>query len=140
MSETELPGVLREMKRRVTKVRDRGRLGRWWTAVYVLMGMRYQDILVEQLLQGVLDMEESTTYQAIIRKGVAAGELREARKMLVRLGEKQFRSPPPANLQRRVARLEDLDQLEQLMLRVTQVRSWDELLPPAAKSRRSKSS
>jgi predicted transposase YdaD len=29
VSESELPAVLREMKHRVTRVRDRGRLGRW---------------------------------------------------------------------------------------------------------------
>jgi predicted transposase YdaD len=140
VSEPELPGVVREMKRRVAHVRDRGRLGRWWTAVYVLMGMRYQDALVNQLLQGVLDMEESTTYQAIIRKGLAAGELKEARKMLLRLGETHLQTAPPAALQRRVGRIEDLDQLEGLILRVTQVRSWDDLLPASPKPRRRKPS
>ncbi len=143
VSEAELPGVLREMKRRVTRLRDRGRLGRWWTAVYVLMGMRYQEALVEQLLQGVLDMEESVTYQAIIRKGVAKGRaegaLEEARKMLLRWGEAHFRTAPPADLQARLEEMQDLDQLEQLLLHVAQVRSWDELLPASPKPRRRKS-
>jgi hypothetical protein len=89
-------------------------------------------------------MEESVTYQAIVREGLiqgrAEGALEEARKMLLRLGETHFQTPPPAKLQRRVARIEDLDQLEQLMLNVTQLRSWDELLPAPAKPRRRKSS
>jgi predicted transposase YdaD len=144
VSEAELPGVVREMKRHVAHVRDRGRLGRWWTAVYVLMGMRYQDALVEQLLQGVLDMEESTTYQAIIRKGVAEGlakgALQEARKMVLQLGQRHLQTPAPANLQARLEEMQDLDQLEQLILRVTQLRSWDDLLPASPKPRRRKSS
>ncbi|MHB8736791.1 MAG: hypothetical protein ACYC6M_15925, partial [Terriglobales bacterium] len=59
------------------------------------MGMRYQRSLVDHLLQGVLDMEESTTYQAIIRKGAARGALEEARKMLLRLGETHLQTVPP---------------------------------------------
>lgn len=140
VGEAELPGVLREMKRRVARVRDRGRLGRWWTAVYVLMGMRYQDALVEHLLQGVLGMEESTTYQAIIRKGAAQGELNEARKLLLRLGQSHFQREAPPDVQSRVEAMQDLDQLEQFILRVTQLRSWDELLPAPPKPPRRKSS
>ncbi len=140
VSEPELPGVLREMKQRVARLHDRGRLGRWWTAVYVLMGMRYEETLIEQLLQGVLDMEESVTYQAIIRKGLAGGELKEVRKMLLRLGETHLQTAPPAALQQRVERIENLDQLEELILRATHLRSWDELLPASPKPRRRKSS
>jgi len=84
-------------------------------------------------------MEESTTYQAIIRNGFLAGELKEARKMLLRLGESHLQTVPPAALQRRVRRIEDLDQLEELILRVTQLRSWDELLPALPKPRRRES-
>ena len=122
----------------------RGRQGRWWTAVYVLMGMRYQRTLVDQLLQGVLDMEESVTYQAIIQKGVAQGQMegavQEARKMLLRLGETRFRAESPLAVQSRVEKIKELDQLEQLMLRVAQLSSWDELLSNLPKRRRSASS
>jgi predicted transposase YdaD len=128
------------MKRRVARVRNRGRLGRWWTAVYVLMGMRYEQTLVTQLLQGVLDMEESVTYQAIIRKGVdkgrVEGALQEARKMLLRLGETHFRAPPSDVIQNRVEKIEDLDQLERLILSLEPLRSWDELLAALPKTKR----
>ena len=152
VSEQELPGVLREMKNRVTQVRDRGRLGRWWTAVYVLMGMRYEEALINQLLQGVLGMKESVTYQAIVREGLAQGlakglaqglaegELNEARKLLLRLGQSQFQIEAPPDVQLRVEAMQDLNQLEQLILRVTQAHSWDELLPAPPKPQRRKSS
>ncbi len=142
VGEAELPGLLRQMKQRVARMRDRGRLGRWWKAVYVLMGLRYDQVVVDQLLQGVLDMEESTTYQAIIRKGVAEGlaegELREARKLLLGLGQTHFQTAAPAEVQARLEAMQDLSQLEQLFLRVTQVRSWDELLPASGRPRRRK--
>jgi predicted transposase YdaD len=140
VSEQELPGILREMKSKVAQVRDRGRLGRWWTAVYVLMGMRYQDALVEQLLQGVLGMEESTTYQAIIRKGAAQGALEEARKLLLQLGEDHFGAAASAAVQARVEAIQDLPHLEQLARRVYQSQSWEELLPAPPKPPRRKSS
>lgn len=140
VGEAELPSVLREMKHRVARVHDRGRLGRWWTAVYVLMGMRYQDALVEQLLQGVLGMEESTTYQAIIRKGAAQGALEEARRLLLQLGLDHFGAEASAAVQARVEAIQDLPQLEQLVLRVSQAQSWDELLPASPKPQRRKSS
>lgn len=100
------------------------------------MGMRYQQTLVTQLLQGVLDMEESVTYQAIIRKGAVQGAIEEARKMLLRLGETHFQSEPPANLRKRVEKIEDLHQLEQLILSIEPLQSWDELLAALPKTKR----
>ncbi len=89
-------------------------------------------------------MEESTTYQAIIRKGRTEGRtegaLDEARKMLLRLGQGHFQTPASADIRSRVEAIQDLDQLEQLLLRVTQLRSWDDLLPMLSKSQRRKSS
>lgn len=139
VSERELPGVLGEMKRRVARVQERGRLGRWWTAVYVLMGMRYEEALISQLLQGVLGMKESVTYQAIVREGLSQGELNEARKLLLRLGRNQFQREASPDLQSRIEAMQDLAQLEELILRVPQVKSWDELLPAPPKPQRRKS-
>src|SRR6266852_5467393 len=48
----ELPAILGQMKRRLATQPDRGRVGRLWTAVYVLLGLRYEQAMVEQLLQG----------------------------------------------------------------------------------------
>jgi predicted transposase YdaD len=150
--EAELPEVLAQMKQRAARLGDRGRLGRWWTAVYVLMGLRYQQAVVDQLLQGVLDMEESATYQAILRKGMARGmaegvaqgvvegralgAVEEARKMLLQMGEHRFQAPAPADLRSRLEGMQDLPQLEELLLRVGQVQSWEELLRALPRQRR----
>lgn len=142
--EAELPSVMREMKRRAVGVRDRGRLGRWWTAVYVLMGMRYEEALITQLLQGVLGMKESVTYQAIVREGLVQGRtegaVEEARKMLLRLGQAHFQAPAPPEVLNRIGDMQDLEHLEELLLRVTLLRSWNELFPKSPKPRRRKPS
>jgi predicted transposase YdaD len=50
------------------------------------MGLRYERAVIQKLLQGVLTMKESVTYQAIIEEGEAKGEAKgkteEARKLL----------------------------------------------------------
>jgi predicted transposase YdaD len=149
--EADLPEVLAQMKQRAARLGDRGRLGRWWTAVYVLMGLRYQQAVVDRLLQGVLDMEESTTYQAILRKGMAEGVVQgvvegralgaveEARKMLLQMGERRFQAPAPADLRSRLEGMQDLPPLEELLLRLGQLQSWDELLRALPRPRRRRS-
>jgi hypothetical protein len=72
-------------------------------------------------------MEESVTYQAIIRKGVARGEIEEARRLVLRAGEKKF-GPPDAAVRAAVDRIADRDQLEGLLIRVFDVDSWQALL------------
>lgn len=76
-------------------------------------------------------MEESTTYQAIIRKG----RLAEARKFLLLIGE-EILGPPSQAARAAVNALEDADQVEHLGKRVPHVESWEELLATASHGRR----
>ncbi len=66
---SDLPAVIERMKERLSRPEWRPDAGRLWTATYVLMGLRYPENLTEKLLEGVRNMEESVTYQAIVRKG-----------------------------------------------------------------------
>lgn len=75
-----------------------------------------------------------------LAKGLAEGELSEARKMLLRLGQTHFRKAPPAEVRAQVEAMQDLPQLEELLLRVPQLRAWSELLPPSGQPRRRKRS
>ena len=80
------------------------------------------------------------TYQAIVEEGRAEGyakgrvegRVEGARRMLVRIGEAHFKlAPPPATL----AAIEAMTQaelLEELAVRVGEVKSWEELLPTPA--------
>jgi predicted transposase YdaD len=128
----DLPAVLAEMRRRMRRLPERGQVERLWTATYVLMGLRYDESFVEQLLQGVLGMEESVTYQAIIRKGA----IQEAKRMLLRQGRIRF-GAAGKRAQAALAAINDVDQLEKLGERLLAAPSWEELLSlPARRSRR----
>ncbi|MBI1916861.1 MAG: hypothetical protein HYS12_19310 [Planctomycetes bacterium] len=123
----QLPGIIQQMKGRldpatVPKAKE------LWTATYVLMGLRYEREVIDRLLQGVIEMEESVTYQGIIEKGQKKG----ARAALMLLGERHF-GPAPAEVRAALEAIDDLERLKQLIVRVEDVNSWQELLSlPAA--------
>jgi hypothetical protein len=124
----ELPGVLDQMKKRLAAYPDRRRVGRLWTAVYVLLGLRYERAMVEQILQGVLGMKESTTYQAIVAEGEGVGARKELRKILLSLGEDRFGTPAPSWAVKSLDRINSLEDLEVLARRVLHAKSWTDLL------------
>jgi hypothetical protein len=122
-----LPAVLRRMRERLSAETSAERRKTLWAATYVLMGLRYSQALTEQLLQGVLGMEESVTYQAIIRRG----HVEEAQRAVLRVGRKTL-GPPDAAAVTAVESITDRDRLEQLLDRALDVSSWQELLQPPA--------
>jgi predicted transposase YdaD len=113
-------------------------------AMHILMGLRYDSKEVDRLLKGVRSMEESSTYQAILekgiekgiekglRRGVEQGRLEEARSTLLRVGGK-FLGAPGSAAAARVEGIAAWKRLEALTDRVLEggVASWDELLGPA---------
>jgi predicted transposase YdaD len=126
----ELPAVIGQMKQRLAQ-ETRIQAGELWSAVYLLMGLRYPDALIQTLLQGVTGMEESVTYQAIIRKGEAKGEAKgkaeEARRMLLLFGRDKL-GEPPQDVQAALDALADVQRLEELAVRLKHVSNWHELL------------
>jgi hypothetical protein len=95
-----------------------------WTATKVLLGLRYEAEFIEQLLQGVRAMKESTTYQAIVKEG----RFQEVREDIRLLGERKFRSRLPPHVQTALEGIRDLQQLKHVLERILDVESWDELL------------
>jgi hypothetical protein len=73
-------------------------------------------------------MKESTFYQAILQEG----ELERIRKDIRRVGERKFKSFLPAQVQTTIENISNLAQLEQVLDRILDVESWDELLAPVA--------
>jgi predicted transposase YdaD len=129
----ELPGILQRMRERVAAEAPEEKRKTIWAATYVLMGLRYPEALADQLLQGVLGMEESVTYQAIIRKGEARGEARgevtATRRHVLRAGRSKF-GEPDASTQAAIEAIADRERLERLFNRIFEVASWKELLAP----------
>ncbi len=115
--------------------------GLLWTSTSILMGMRYPADLIASLVRGARQMKESTFYQAILAEGEALGEARgeargqargeviQAKRLLVRLGERRFGSILPADRETldaitRSGRLEDLCEL----VVIAPVATWGEFL------------
>ncbi len=81
-------------------------------------------------------MEESVTYQAIVREGVIKGK----REDLLDLGTQRFGVPEP-NVQQRLSSVADVEELRRLLRRVLEVSNWAELFgdpPPKPRGKRSK--
>jgi predicted transposase YdaD len=134
VTEGELPGIIKQMERRLRRPEARRRAGQLWAATYILLGLRHSPTVAQALLQGVLSMKESTTYQAILQEGLAEGAVKEARKLLLRLGTKQL-GRPSARTQGALEKIADLSRLEALIDRLRTVKSWHALLAEASADR-----
>jgi hypothetical protein len=138
----ELPAVIAQMKQRLGRKVPASLAVELWSAAYILMGLRYEPALVQRLLQGVLTMKESTTYQAIIEEGMAEGltkgKIEEARKILLLLGRSCFGEPSPEALAALNA-LTDVQKLEELSVHLLQATSWQQLLRLDGPGRRGRS-
>jgi predicted transposase YdaD len=131
VTEAELPGIIKEMRRRLSSRRLQRLAPQVWSATFILMGLRWPRELTEQLLQGVRSMKESVTYQAILEEGRDEGRdegaLAEAKKLLRMQGVGCF-GPFDAQTAAALDRINDLPRLEELLVRLPHVGSWQELL------------
>lgn len=133
VGEADVPGVLRDMKARLGGRTPPSVADQLWSSAFVLMGLRYDQAVVRRLTEEVLGMEESSTYQFILEQGA----VRELRKILLRLGARQFGSPAGTKARAALARIEDLETLERLTEAVLTADGWEALLGlPAPRPRR----
>ena len=131
VTEAELPGIIKQMERRLSQRRARRQAPLVWASSFILLGLRYSPALATQLFRGVMSMKESSTYQAILEEGRNEGALTEAKKMLHLLGEEAF-GPPDARIAALIERLNDLVELEDVLKRIRTAGSWRELFGPSA--------
>jgi predicted transposase YdaD len=138
VTERDLPGIIKEIDHRLHRRAWRRRAGEVWAATNILMGLRYNRELIQTLMQGVLAMKESVTYQAILEegeaKGLAKGGVSEAKRLLLLLGTKRF-GAPDARSQAALEALDDLARLEDLGVRLLDAESWHDLLGKPARRR-----
>jgi predicted transposase YdaD len=126
VAEEQLPGVIDAMEERYKPIADRSIVARLWTATEILMGLTHEAAEVVQLLAGVMNMEESTTYQAIIQKGENKGAVKDRQESIRELGESQF-GPIPLSIAEKLAAINSLPRLKQIFARVLRAQSWDEI-------------
>ena len=144
VTDDHLPAVLAQMKQRLEREAPPQALADLWSATYILMGLRYDQALIQRLLQGVRTMKESVTYQAILAEGKAEGKVEgkaegkaeEARRMLLLIAQDKF-GVPPADVRAALDALADVNRLEELAPQVNHVASWHDLLGLPAPRRRS---
>jgi predicted transposase YdaD len=100
-------------------------------ALYVLLGLRYDRRQIDQLYRGVVGMEESVTYQAILEKGAIAGEARGRREealRLIRLFGRKKLGPLDPSTESVLVSIENLGRLERIAERIPDAASWADLL------------
>ena len=144
VAEEALPELVQRMADRIN-AEPETRAATLWTATYLLMGLRFTDQFAMHLLEGVQNMQESTTYQAILREGLSEGRnegliegrnegliegrVSEAQRLLVMLGETRFGEADDA-IRRSVESILDVERLERMTRRIldTSVQDWNGLL------------
>lgn len=140
VTEAELPGIIKQMERRLSNRRGRKQAPVVWGAAYILLGLRHSPDLAAQLFRGVMSMKESSTYQAILQEGReegrSEGAVAEAKKLLRAFGGRRLGEPDSQTVAA-IERIEELALLEDLCNRLDSVRSWQELLGlPASRPRK----
>jgi predicted transposase YdaD len=137
-SDAEVPAVIQRMDERIQQELPAPDAATLWTSTFVLLGLRYPAERAGELLKGIQQMRESSTYQAILQegreegreKGREEGRAEEARRLIVLLGSQRFGEPETA-IQQRLSGIADVRRLERLVESLLKVESWDELLGSA---------
>jgi predicted transposase YdaD len=140
VTEADLPAIIERMKGRLGRRSVRALATDLWAATYILMGIRYSRDVAAVLLRGVISMEDSVTYQAILEEGEARGMVKALREVILTQGTDRFGSPD-ARVAAALNRIHDLQRLKELSRRLLSVGTWQELLalPPRRRGRRSDS-
>ena len=103
---------------------------------FTLCGLRYQDQQIVELYQTMsLTLEDSTTYQWILKKGhaqgvaegVAQGAIHATQALVLRLGAKRF-GRATESTEIAVRAITDTDRLQRMTERVIDATTWDEIL------------
>lgn len=126
-----LPEVVRAMESRLGAEATAEQSGIFWSATYLLLGLRYKPAFINELLKGVRQLKESSTYQFILAEGEAKGRVEGRaegeRALILQLGSKRF-GPPDAATQATLDAITTTERLERLAERLLEVESWAELL------------
>jgi predicted transposase YdaD len=127
----ELPELVKRADDRLRREARPVLAAELWTAIELLMGLRFKREFVVNVLKGIRAMKESDTYQAIIEegmaKGLAEGRASEARSILIRQGRQRF-GEPDAKILALINGANSLEELERMTDRVLIVSNWVELI------------
>lgn len=96
-------------------------------STFVLCGMRHQPAHIAEIYRSLsMTLEDSTTYQWILEKGVAQGRSQEARRLLLAQGRRKFGFVQQAETI--LQAIDDSERLERMADRIFDASNWDDLL------------
>lgn len=121
--EEVMSGAIKRLRERIHSEAPQGEVARLVTAAYVLTGLRFPRDLTTQFFQGESAMMESDTYLYILEQG----EIKEARKLLLRLGRKRC-GEEDENVRTVLEGITDIERLERMIERLSEISTWQELL------------
>lgn len=132
----ELPAVVRRMGERLTESAYSLRAPEVWTASSILMGLKYEEALIERLVSEVRGMAEFVTIKIFERWGA----IKRAKETLIQMGTVKFGGEPSDAQREQILAIGELPRFDELNIRLLGVNSWDELLapPPAPSKTRSR--
>jgi len=130
----ELPRLLERIDSRLAAEAPPPEAARMMTSALTLAGMRLDADIIETLgrrLRTMNILKDSSFYQVLQKwgreEGVREGEIKQARKILIRQGRIRFgRLAKPTRA--RLDAIDDLERLERLSERIFTATSWDDLL------------
>jgi predicted transposase YdaD len=125
-----LEPILRRINERLTQEAPPPVRAQLLAATYVLLGLRITEEQATHLFHGVQQMEDSTTYQGILRRGEAKGRVEALQQTLLRQGRKRF-GPASKAVQTTIQEIAEIRRLERLTERLLDVASWQDLLAEA---------
>ncbi len=125
-----LSGVLRRIDERYRQETTPDLADKMRSATFLLMGLRYDQVFTEQLLQEISKMDPLWEESSVYKMFFSRGRVQEARAILLRLGRPKLGEPDSSTL----TNLEGIaspERLENLIDRVNQASSWQDLLATA---------
>jgi hypothetical protein len=122
-----LPEVVRRIDERLAAEVAPDERKTLWTTAFLLMGLRYPPGMAAELLRGVREMEESSTYQWVIEKGMEKGGKKALKATLIDLGERRF-GRPNTSATAVLNSVDDMDRLTRMTHRLLDAADWDDLL------------
>ena len=137
--ERSLPDIVKYISQRISSEPTNLNPDSLWVEFRLLLGLNYPENFVMSLLKGVGNMQESSTYRAILAegeargiavgeaRGIAVGEARGKREAVLRVGSKRF-GEPDAHTRSILDQIDSPERLDGLLIRVIDAESWSELL------------
>ena len=126
VDEAGLPGLAQELHERWSQLPVR-QARELVAATTILMGLRFESDVIRGLFREISAMKESVIYQEILEEGRELGRVDATRRMLIRTGNKRFGSTP-SEVRAAISAIADLDRLDRMFDRVTEVDGWPAVL------------